>query len=80
MGKYKIVIVEDEDDIRELVIYHLEQNGFEVKECSNYRANKAIIVAYRLPYKRPVGSLRRTPTSSFKVQTTTLRCEVPPIL
>ncbi len=35
MVKNKILVVEDEEDICQLVSYHLEQEGFEVEVCGN---------------------------------------------
>ena len=35
MTKHTILVVEDEQDIRELLAYHLEKDGFKVLEASN---------------------------------------------
>lgn len=35
MGKEIIYVIEDEDDIRELIRYNLQKNGYEVKEFSD---------------------------------------------
>lgn len=37
MENYKILVVEDETDVRELLRYNLEVNGFEVESCGDGR-------------------------------------------
>ncbi len=35
MGSERILVVEDEKDIRELIVYHLEREGYEVLQANN---------------------------------------------
>lgn len=34
-SNYKILVVDDEEDIRELLVHLLEKEGFQTKVCSN---------------------------------------------
>ena len=58
VGKYKILIVDDEPDIRELIEYNLKKEGYQVYTATN--GQEAVRV-------QPVGSALGSSTSIIQI-------------